>query len=115
MRTGTLRPRSLAWASMAVICCLFPSTRKTRWRVRWGSRRPASSNADAIMSSMLSVTEADTHLFGAFRAGVRLAACVRGGDVLGLADGGGEVGDGDDLGHLLDPGVRAFGLLPGVL
>src|SRR6266566_515614 len=37
------------------------------------------------------------------RAGVRPAAGGRGGDVLRLADGGREVGDGDDLGHLLDP------------
>src|ERR1019366_391310 len=69
MRTGTLRPRSLAWASMAVICCLFPSTRKTRWRGRWGSRRAGSSNAAAIMSSMDSVMEADTHLSRAFGPG----------------------------------------------
>src|ERR1035438_1424715 len=59
---GTLRPRPAAWASMAVICCLFPSTRKTRWRTCSGSRRPASSNAAAIMSSMDSVMEAETHL-----------------------------------------------------
>ncbi len=72
---------------MAVICCLFPSTRKTRCLVRCGSR------------------------------GVRLAAGGRGGDVLRLADGGGEVGDGDDLGHLLDPGTRAVPLagVPAVL
>src|SRR5229473_2547618 len=43
------------------------------------------------------------------RAGVRLAAGGRGGDVLRLADGGGEVRDGDDLGHFLDPGVRRAG------
>ena len=43
------------------------------------------------------------------RAGVRLAAGGRGGDVLRLAGGGGEVGDRDDLGHLLDPGVRGIG------
>src|SRR6266496_492355 len=48
-----------------------------------------------------------------FRYGVRLAAGGRGGDVLRLADGGGEVGDGDDLGHLLDPGAGAV-LLAGV-
>src|SRR5271157_4282410 len=40
------------------------------------------------------------------RPGVRLAAGGRGGDVPRLADGRGEVGDGDDLGHLLDPRVR---------
>jgi hypothetical protein len=40
---------------------------------------------------------------------VRLAAGGRGGDVLRLADGGGEVGDRDDLGHLLDPGMRGIG------
>src|SRR5487761_1382541 len=45
--------------------------------------------------------------------GMRPAAGGRGGDVLGLADGGGEVGDGDDLGHLLDPGPGPV-LLPGV-
>src|SRR6266700_1650362 len=43
------------------------------------------------------------------RAGVRLAAGGRGRDVLRLADGGGEVGDGDDLGHLLDARVRRTG------
>src|SRR5579859_6483586 len=104
---GTLRPRSAAWASMAVICCLFPSTRKTRWRVRWGSRRSASSNADAIMSSMDSVTDADTHLSRAFGPG---CAWRR-------AGGGGEVGDRDDLGHLLDPGPGAVFLagVPAVL
>src|ERR1017187_6481609 len=48
-------------------------------------------------------------LIARFRAGVRLAAGGRGGDVLGLADGGREVGDGDDLGHLLDPGMRGIG------
>jgi hypothetical protein len=47
-------------------------------------------------------------------AGVRLAAGGRGRDVLRLPDGGGEVGDRDDLGHLLDPRVRA-GLLAGAL
>ena len=52
-------------------------------------------------------------LVAGFRAGVRLAAGGRGGDVLRLADGGGEVGDGDDLGHLLDPGAGAV-LLAGV-
>jgi hypothetical protein len=41
---------------------------------------------------------------------MRLAAGGRGGDVLRLAGGGGEVGDRDDLGHLLDPGVR--GIVP---
>ena len=51
------------------------------------------------------------------RAGVRRAAGGRGGDVLRLADGGGEVGDGDDLGHLLDPGACAVVLtgVPAVL
>ena len=44
------------------------------------------------------------------RAGVRLAAGGRGGDVLRLPDGGGEVGDGDDLGHLLDPRVHGIAL-----
>jgi enediyne polyketide synthase len=48
-----------------------------------------------------------------FRAGARLAAGGRGRDVLRLADGGGEVRDGDDLGHLLDPGPGAV-VLPGV-
>ena len=48
------------------------------------------------------------------RAGVRPAAGGRGGDVLRLADGGSEVGDRDDLGHLLDPGPGAV-LLPGAL
>ena len=48
-----------------------------------------------------------------FRAWVRLAAGGRGGDVPRLAGGGGEVGDGDDLGHLLDPGAGAV-FLPGV-
>src|SRR5271165_2486200 len=52
-------------------------------------------------------------LVAGFRAGVRLASGGRGGDVLRLADGGGEVGDGDDLGHLLDPGAGAV-LLAGV-
>ena len=105
MRTGTFRPRSAAWVSMAVICCLFPSARKTRWRTRsWGSRRSASSNAAAIVSSMDSVMEADTHFVAGFRPGVRLAAGGQGPtDALRLADGGGEVGDGDDLGHLLRP------------
>ena len=42
-------------------------------------------------------------------AGVRLAAGGRGGDVLRLPDGGGEVRDRDDLGHLLDPRVRGIG------
>ena len=53
-------------------------------------------------------------LVAGFRAGVRLAAGLGGGDVLRFPDGGGEVGDGDDLGHLLDPGARAV-LLPGAL
>ena len=44
---------------------------------------------------------------------MRLASGGRGGDGLRLADGGGEVGDGDDLGHLLDPGAGAV-VLPGV-
>src|ERR1019366_7796504 len=44
----------------------------------------------------------------------RLAAGGRGGDVLRLADGGGEVGDGDDLGHLLDPRMARV-RLPGAL
>src|SRR5271165_5434252 len=48
------------------------------------------------------------------RPGVRLAAGGRGGDVPRLADGGGEVGDGDDLGHLLDPGPGRIAL-PAVL
>src|ERR1039457_2975000 len=48
-------------------------------------------------------------LIARFRAGVRLAAGGRGRDVLRLADGGREVGDGDDLGHLLDPGMRGIG------
>ena len=47
------------------------------------------------------------------RPGVRLAAGGRGRDVFWLAGGGGEVGDGDDLGHLLDPGAGAV-LLAGV-
>ena len=63
---------------------------------------------------MDSVTEADTHLSRAFGPGARLAAGGRGGDVLRLADGGSEVGDRDDLGHLLDPGARAV-LLPALL
>ena len=42
-------------------------------------------------------------------AGMGLAAGRRGGDVLRLADGGGEVGDRDDLGHLLDPGMGGIG------
>jgi hypothetical protein len=46
-------------------------------------------------------------LVAGLRAGVRLAAGGRGSDVLRLADGGGEAGDRDDLGHLLDPGARA--------
>src|ERR1035437_2289241 len=44
------------------------------------------------------------------RAGVRLAAGPGGGDVLRVADGGGEVGDGDDLVHLLDPRMRCAGV-----
>ena len=64
--SGRVLPRC---ASMAVICCLFPSTRKTRCRTRSGSRRSASSNAAAIMSSMLSVTDAETHLSRAFGPG----------------------------------------------
>ena len=48
------------------------------------------------------------------RPGMRLAADGRGGDVLRLADGGGEVGDRDDLGHFLDPGAGAV-FLPAVL
>ena len=47
------------------------------------------------------------------RAGVLLAAGRRGGDVLRFADGGGEVGDGDDLGHLLDPRMSGIGFLAG--
>ncbi len=39
-------------------------------------------------------------------AGMCLAAGGRGGDVLRLPDGGGEVCDRDDLGHLLDSRVR---------
>src|SRR6266568_3417374 len=41
----------------------------------------------------------------------------RGGDVPRLPDRGGEVGDRDDLGHLLDPGTRAVFLprVPAVL
>ena len=48
-------------------------------------------------------------------AGVRLAAGGRGGDVLRRPDGGGEVGDGDDLGHLLDPGMRRIAVGRAVL
>ena len=43
-------------------------------------------------------------------AGMGVAAGLRGGDVLGLADGGGEVGDRDDLGHLLDPRMSGISL-----
>src|ERR1035437_8224143 len=99
MGTGTLRPRSAAWASMAVICCLFPSTRKIRWRTCCGSRRPASSNADAIMSSMDSVMEADTHLSRAFGPGCAWrrawgAAMSPGSRAAGVRAGGGVVGRG---------------------
>ena len=55
-------------------------------------------------------------LVAGFRAGVRLAAGGRGGDVLRLADGGGEVGDGDDLGHLRSPaGAVLLAGVPAVL
>src|SRR6266568_2870433 len=66
------------------------------------------------MSSMLSVADADTHLSRAFGPG---CAWRRGGDVPRLPDRGGEVGDRDDLGHLLDPGTRAVFLprVPAVL
>jgi hypothetical protein len=37
---------------------LFPSTRKIRCRVWWGSRRSASSNAAPIIEGMSSVIEA---------------------------------------------------------
>src|SRR6266704_6903357 len=37
-----------------------------------------------------------------------LAAGRRGGDVFWFADGGGEAGDRDDLGHLLDPRMRGI-------
>ena len=115
MRTGTFRLRSSAWASMAASCCLLPSTRKTRCRrTRPGSRRSASSNAAAIMSSMLSVTDADTHLSRAFGPGCALRRAGGAADVLRLADGGGEVGDGDDLGHFLIPGWEESSF-PGVL
>ena len=67
------------------------------------------------MSSMLSVTDADDPFVPGLRAGVRLAAGGRGGDVLRLADGGGEVGDGDDLGHLLDPRMRGIRPRPAFL
>src|SRR5271157_2699198 len=50
-------------------------------------------------------------LIAGFRSGVRLPAGGRGGDVLRLPDGGGEVRDGDDLGHLLPP--RRRGTVPG--
>src|SRR5260370_30243501 len=72
MRTGTFSFGVRACSWMAVICCLFPSTRKTRCLVRCGSRRSASSNAAAIMSSMDSVTEADAHLSRAFGRGCAL-------------------------------------------
>ena len=49
-------------------------------------------------------------LVARLRAGMGLAAGRRGGDVLGLADGGGEVGDRDDLGHLLDPRMSGISL-----
>ena len=63
---------------------------------------------------MESVIEADTHLWRASGPGCAWRrAGGRGGDVLRLADGGGEAGDGDDLGHLLDPGAGAV-LLAGV-
>src|SRR5512140_2765125 len=111
MRTGTFSFRAFAWSLMAAICCLFPSTRKTRWRTRCGSRRSASSNAFPIIAGMSSVTEADTHLSRAAGPG----AGGRGGDVLRLAGRRGEVGDGDDLGHLLDPGMRPVALARAVL
>ena len=53
---------ALGVVAMAVSCCLFPSTRNTRCRICSGSRRSASLNATPIMSSMLSVIEAATHL-----------------------------------------------------
>ncbi len=52
-------------------------------------------------------------LVACLRARMGLAAGRRGGDVPGFADGGGEGGDRDDLGHLLDPRMRAIGLLAG--
>ena len=102
---------------MAVSCCLFPSTRKTRCRTRSGSRRSASSNAAAIMSSMRLGDRRGDPLVPGLRPGVRLPAGGRGGDVLRLPDGGGEVRDRDDLGHLLDPGPGAVVLagVPAVL
>src|ERR1017187_580802 len=110
--TGTFRPRS---AARAVSCCLFPPARNTRCRMPYGSRRSASLNATPIMESMVSVIEAATHLSRA--CGQPGVPCdgPEGGDVLGVADGGGEVGDGDDLGHLLDPRVRGVAPAAGAL
>ncbi len=72
MKTGTFRPRFLAWSPMAAICCLFPSTRKIRCRVRYGSLRSASSNAVPIVPGMSPVIDADTHLSRAFGPGCSL-------------------------------------------
>src|SRR5713101_9360348 len=103
IRTGTFRPRPAAQAPIAVICCLFPSTRNTRWRTRSGSRRSASSNAAAIIAGDVSGDRGRYPLIARDGTGVLLAAGRRGGDVPGFAGGGGGVGDRDDLGHLLDP------------
>ena len=81
MRMGTVRARALAWSLMAVICCLFPSTRKIRWRTRWGSRRSASSNAAPIMAGMSSVREADYPLVPREGSGMFLAVGGWGCDV----------------------------------
>src|ERR1035441_1183288 len=62
------------------------------------------------MSSMLSVMEADTHLSRASGPGCALRRAGGAATASGPRRAGGrEVGDGDDLGHLLDPGMRGIG------
>jgi len=62
MMIGIVSLRCRACSVMAVICCLLPSTRKTRWWTWSGSRRSASSNARPITAGMSSVIDPLTHV-----------------------------------------------------
>ncbi len=55
-------PRRAASAATASICVLLPSMRTVHSRLCCGSRRSASSNAEAMTAGMSSVTDAVSHL-----------------------------------------------------
>ena len=108
MRMVTVTPRAVAWAVMASIWVLLPSTRATQVR-RWcRSRRSVSSNIVATTARMSSVTSACNHfpvtagpgrrVFLRFRVPCRVVvrAAMTSSTVRGS---GGQVVDRDDLGQ----------------